>query len=285
MDKTDRLTSFRNGDLIFDVVDSGPVDGEIVVLLHGFPQTSASWDAVRPLLNERGYRTIAPDQRGYSPGARPTRRRDYRIPKLVGDTVALIDALGVPEVHLVGHDWGAAVAWATAATQPTRVRTLTALSVPHPGAFLASMARSNQLLLSWYMLFFQVPWLPEFLLGRPGLAEWVLRYNGMRADGVRRDALLMRDRPAIRAALNWYRAMPMITPATASTKVTVPTTYLWSDRDSALGRTGAELTARYVSGPYEFRVLSGVSHWIPDQAADAVAQAVDQLAGAHRSTA
>jgi pimeloyl-ACP methyl ester carboxylesterase len=280
MADAERVTSFHNGELNFDAVDSGPLDGQVVVLLHGFPQTSASWDSVRPLLNERGYRTVAPDQRGYSPGARPARRRDYRMPELVGDVVALIDALDVPSVHLVGHDWGAAVAWATAA-RSDRVRTLTALSVPHPGAFLRSMVTSTQLLRSYYMLWFQLPALPEWVFGRPGAAEAVLRWSGQSRASAERDAHSVLSGEAITGALNWYRALPLVRPGDAMVKVGIPTAYVWSDKDSALGRKGAELTKNYVTGPYEFRVLNGISHWIPEEAPEVVAETVDALASTY----
>lgn len=109
------MDTYTHNGLTLDVRDAGPADGPVVVLLHSFPQYNGSWDAVIDRLTERGYRCLAPNQRGYSPGARPLRRRDYRIPELVGDVQALIDASGAQQVHLVGHDWGAAVAWAAAA--------------------------------------------------------------------------------------------------------------------------------------------------------------------------
>ena len=106
------MEHYRRDDLIFDVRDAGPPEGPVVVLLHGFPQRNDSWNAVIDRLTVQGYRCLAPNQRGYSPAARPSRRRDYRIPELVADVGALIDASGARRVHLVGHDWGAAVAWA-----------------------------------------------------------------------------------------------------------------------------------------------------------------------------
>ncbi len=114
------MQQFRRGDLVFDVHDAGPADGPVVVLLHGHPQTNAAWDSVIPRLTARGYRCLAPNQRGYSLGARPRRRRDYRISELVGDVGALIDASGAQNVHLVGHDWGALVAWGFAASHQDR---------------------------------------------------------------------------------------------------------------------------------------------------------------------
>src|ERR1700733_3396565 len=128
------MEQYRRNDLTFDVRDSGPADGPVVVLLHGFPQHNDSWNAVIDRLTAQGYRCLAPNQRGYSAGARPSRRRDYRIPELVGDLGALIDASGARQVHLVGHDWGAAVAWAAAAEMPERLATVSPISVPHPPA-------------------------------------------------------------------------------------------------------------------------------------------------------
>ena len=161
------MEQYRRNDLTFDVRDAGPADGPVVVLLHGFPQHNDSWNAVIDRLTAQGYRCLAPNQRGYSAGARPSRRRDYRIPELVGDLGALIDASGARQVHLVGHDWGAAVAWAAAAEMPERLATVSPVSVPHPAAFLKSFVTSRQGLASWYMYFFQLPRVPEWLMHAP----------------------------------------------------------------------------------------------------------------------
>ena len=126
------MDQYSRGELVFDVIDDGPADGPVVILLHGFPQLNTSWDGVIPKLTARGYRCLAPNQRGYSRGARPTRRRDYRMSELVGDVRALIDASGAQRVHLVGHDFGALVTWFAAAQMPDRLATATALSTPHP---------------------------------------------------------------------------------------------------------------------------------------------------------
>lgn len=258
-------TQFSRGALTFDVTEDGPADGELVLLLHGFPQHSDSWDAVVPALVGAGYRTIRLDQRGYSPGARPRGRRAYRMAELVADAAALIDHYG-GSAHVVGHDWGAAVAWGLAGEVPDRVRSLTAVSVPHPGAFLRSMLTSRQLLMSWYMLFFQLPWLPERLL-RSQLEPGLVR-GGQSPEAARRDAASMTAPGAMTAALNWYRAMLLIDPRHSGDPVRRPTLFVWSDGDVALGRRGAEDTAKYVEAPYQFEVLHGISHWIPDVAPD-----------------
>ena len=116
------------GDLVFDARAEGPADGELVLLLHGFPQTSLSWRHQLGALAAAGYRAVAPDQRGYSPGARPADVAEYRIERLVGDVLGFADALGVERFHLVGHDWGGAVAWQVAGRHPERLRTVTSLS-------------------------------------------------------------------------------------------------------------------------------------------------------------
>ena len=258
-------------------IDSGPHAGEPVVLLHGFPQRTSSWDAVTPLLHADGLRTIALDQRGYCASARPRGRRPYRLEELVGDVLALLDHLGLASAHLVGHDWGAAVAWAAAGNHPERVRTLTAVSVPHPAAFLKAMLVSDQLLRSWYMGFFQLPFVPELLLNSPGAApEKALAGMGMTPEMIARFRDEMVTDDAIRGGLGWYRALPFSSPRAVASRVGVPTTFVWSDDDPALGRGGAALTERYVDGDYRFVELSGVSHWIPEERPVELADAISR---------
>jgi pimeloyl-ACP methyl ester carboxylesterase len=265
-------TYHRNG-LTFDVRDAGPADGPVVVLLHGFPQRNDSWDAVIDRLTAEGYRCLAPNQRGYSPGARPSRRRDYRVPELVADLGALLDASGADKVHLVGHDWGAVVAWGAAAEMPTRLATVSPVSVPHPAAFLKSFVNSRQGLASWYMYTFQLPRIPEWsMLRRNGsLLAKFLRKAGQTRAAAERDARGMSEPGALTGAINWYRAVPLSNPRTITQKVSVPTLYVWSDNDVALMPKSAYNTARYVTGEYRFEIMSGVSHWIPDEEPDKLA--------------
>jgi len=157
--------------LVFDALVAGPPAGELVVLLHGFPQTAACWARVAEALAAAGYRVLAPDQRGYSPGARPAAVRAYRMPELVGDVLALAEAAGAARFHLVGHDWGGAVAWALAGRHPERVATLTSVSTPHPRAFAAALLTGGQLLRSAYIGFFAIPRLSELVLGARGRGD------------------------------------------------------------------------------------------------------------------
>jgi pimeloyl-ACP methyl ester carboxylesterase len=192
---------------------------------------------------------------------------------LVEDIVALVARIGVP-VHLVGHDWGAAVAWRTAADHPTLVRTLTTISVPHPAAFARSLLTSSQLLRSWYVLAFQPPVVVEAAVGLfPSLLTGPLRASGLGAAGVLRVEEEVLAYGALPGALGWYRAAPLDAFAVTS-PVTSPTTHVWSTGEVALSRRGAELTARYVDAPYDLVTLTGVTHWVPQQAPDAVADAV-----------
>lgn len=280
MENRGRIMSFENQGLVFDVSDTGPLEGETVVLLHGFPERKEAWEKVSRQLNRSGYRTLAPDQRGYSAWARPSGRSAYAISHLVSDIHALLDRIDGP-VHLVGHDWGAMVAWSVAIRYPGRLRTLTTVSVPHPAAFNLSLLSSRQLWWSYYMLIFQLPFLPELLTRRaPGLMNRWLKYTGMsdaQIAGFHREIV---GAGALTGALNWYRAIPWSLWQGDYGKVEVPTTHVWSDGDVALARHGAELTRRYVTAPYKLEVLQGISHWIPDEAAGALASIVlDRIAG------
>lgn len=269
-----RLLRYRHDGLTFDVRDEGPLDGDPVVLLHGFPERSSCWRDVVPLLHEQGLRTYAPDQRGYSPGARPPRRRDYTMDRLEADVVALIETIGRP-VHLVGHDWGSNSGWLAATHRPDLVRTWTAVSVPHPSAFRSAVFSTRQGLSSWYMGVFQAPWLPERAAASPGgRFDQQLRRSGMSPEEVERFRREIVDYGALTGGLNWYRALPFTPNHGLGGRTKVPTTLLWSDHDGFIQRVSVDRCADYVTGPFELRVLEGVDHWIPTHAPQAVAEAV-----------
>jgi pimeloyl-ACP methyl ester carboxylesterase len=274
-----RLDEYHRGPHTFDVIDAGPTDGTPVVLLHGFPQRATCWNAVTPLLHDAGARTFAPDQRGYSRRARPRSRFGYRGGELVDDVKALIDAIGTP-IHLVGHDWGSAVAWGVAGRYPESVRSLTAVSVGHPAAFARSMLSSTQALKSYYMAMFQLPIVTEwFLSRRGGLAERMLRSTGMSAEMIDRYYREVVADGALRGGLGYYRSMPTTSMKDVFRRVPVPTTYVWSTGDAFLGRKAAELTRQWVTGPYELVEMAGASHWIPEQEPVQLAEAIIARAG------
>jgi pimeloyl-ACP methyl ester carboxylesterase len=254
--------------LVFDALAAGPATGAPVLLLHGFPQTSACWTPLLEALGAAGYRAVAPDQRGYSPAARPGAVRAYRTRELVADVLAIADRLGARRAHLVGHDWGGVVAWSLAGRHPERVATLTAVSTPHPRALARSLTFGTQPLRSAYVPLFRTPRLPELLLGAQ--RQWGLR-SLLAGSGLGREWIETYTRALVRpgalsAALAWYRAA---TPASMLVpRVRVPTLYVWGSRDPALGLRAATVTARWVTGPYRFEVLPGAGHWLPEHHAD-----------------
>ncbi|HWC11776.1 MAG TPA: alpha/beta hydrolase [Acidimicrobiales bacterium] len=259
------------GELVFDALAAGPADGELVLLLHGFPQAAEEWRAQLEALGEAGYRAVAPDQRGYSPRARPQGVEHYLPDHLVADVVAVADWLGGHRVHVVGHDWGALVAWRLAGRFPDRVRSLTAVSVPHPFAVVEAMASGSgdQPARSAYIAFFRLEGLSEkLLLADEGAGLRALFSNTGYTDraAMERYVARLRDPGALTAALNWYRALGTQWTLEMG-PVTAPTLFVWSTDAPAIGREAAEACGRYVEGPYRFEVLEEVGHWVPEEAA------------------
>jgi pimeloyl-ACP methyl ester carboxylesterase len=252
----------------------GPPDGRTVLLLHGFPQTSRSWRDVADRLAGAGLRAVAIDQRGYSPGARPSEVTAYALPSLIADVCAVVDALGGP-VDLVGHDWGAVVGWQVAARHPDRVRTWTAISTPNQLALNEVLAVDDEQRQRFgYILAFREPGRAETALLADDARRLRELYGGaVPADRVEADVAVLTQPGALTAALNWYRAMSPHD-ADGLGLVTVPTTYIWGTDDVAFGRRAAEESGRFVDADYTFVPLDGVSHWIPDQAPDAVADEI-----------
>lgn len=285
MSDGDRITRFTNDEFSFKVTDSGPLGGEVIVCLHGFPQPASSWGQVAAQLVAAGYRVLAPTQRGYSAGARPLDRRAYTTAQLAGDIVALLDTAETDRAHIVGHDWGGGVAWQFAASHPDRCATLTSVSTPHPGAMAASMTKSNQLLHSWYMLAFQIPWLPEKLMATVGVerAKATFMKDGLSDSSAAASAELLCDPATARGMIGWYRALPFAGKEPIG-KVDVPSAYIWSDHDKYLGRWAAEHTADWVTGPYRFVEISGGTHWLPDTHPTTIADTVTTLAAEFPAT-
>jgi pimeloyl-ACP methyl ester carboxylesterase len=250
---------------------AGPADGRGVILLHGFPQTSWSWRAQLSQLGDAGCRAVAPDQRGYSAGARPERVADYGLDHLVGDVLALADTLHMEAFDLVGHDWGGLVSWVTAARHPERVRSLSVVSTPHPLALRDALLGGDVAQGDWSarMESFRRPEVPERLLlgadnSGSGLAA-LCQASGLGEAHIRQYLAVLTRPGALTAALNWYRAMDEADLADLP-MVNVPTLYVWSTGDTALGRPAAEASSKFVTGSYRFVVLDGVNHWIPEAA-------------------
>ena len=274
------MTRVGLGDLVFDVRAAGPGDGEAVILLHGFPQTSYEWRYQMRALAGAGFRAIAPDQRGYSPGARPPGVADYGLSLLVQDVLALADAAGAGRFHLVGHDWGGWVAWTVAVLAPDRVITANPVSVPHPDAFarvLNDPTSAQAQASSYFDVFVQPDSEDAFLANDQALLRSV--FAGIEAEAADEYLRVVGSKAALSAALNWYRAnLDGIKQGRALGSVEVPTMFTWSDGDPAITIEGAQLAGEYVTAPYRFEILEGVGHWVPDLAAEAMSDLlVDHL--------
>lgn len=265
------MTEIAVGPYTFDALVDGPEGGELVLLLHGFPQTSASWREQITALGAAGYRAVAPDQRGYSPRARPIELAAYAMPELVGDVIGFADALGAERFHLVGHDWGGAVAWQVAGRHPDRLHTLAVVSTPHPEALRRAYRGDlggDQAQRSGYMTFFRQPDSQDRMLENDAAVFRLLFAGSGMPEGREQPYIEALGTPqALGAALNWYRAASVDDPDGLG-PITTPTLYVWSTDDVALGTEAAQATAQCVEGPYRFAVLEGVSHWIAEQAPD-----------------
>jgi pimeloyl-ACP methyl ester carboxylesterase len=276
---------FTHDGMEFQYVERGQSQGESIVLLHGFPQDAWTWQPTMELLASVGYRVLAFNQRGYSPGASPRSVWRYRLSELMSDATAFIRVVGEGPVHLVGHDLGGEIAWNIAAASPHLLRSLTIASTPHPRALTRAFLTSDQSLRSWYISFLQLPAIPEvvFRAHQGKFAVKLLQQTGLPLPFAEQYVGRLLETPsALDGAINWYRAFPL-TPrlALATPLVRVPTMYIWSSGDSVVTRTGAVQTARYVTGSYDFKIIEDVSHWIPEEAPSQLAELVATQARTH----
>ncbi|SRR6266545_2126794 len=254
--------------------------GPLVLLLHGFPEFWYGWRRQIPALVNAGFRVVAPDLRGYNLSDKPRGVDAYRMRPLVNDVAGLIRACGAKRAHLVGHDWGAVVAWAFAMRRPELLDRLVVLNGPHPASFLRELRHLRQLRKSWYMFFFQLPWLPEALARKRRFA--MLMYP-FRRDPKRPGTFDERDRERYAAAfdqpgaltsmINYYRAMFRRKGSgrlrSISRKIERPVLVVWGDGDRYLGRVLAQPDPRLVPNA-TVEYLSGVSHWVHHERPDEV---------------
>jgi pimeloyl-ACP methyl ester carboxylesterase len=271
------------GTMTFDALATGPAEGPLVLMLHGWPQFADSWGAVAAAIGSDGYRTVAVDQRGYSPGARPAEPGDYAVALLALDVLGFADALGRSRFHLVAHDWGAIVGWSVAASNPGRVASFASFATPHPRALAEAVANDpdQQKRSAYVQLFRQPGGVAENALLANGGARLREVYQGkVSPDAVDQNVRRLAEPGALTATLNWYRALDWQTEVGT---VGVPTLYAWGSADLALGERAARATADHVSGPYRFEVLDGVSHWILDEAPERVTSMVREHLAKHRA--
>ena len=270
--------------LRFEVAEEGTGD-RLALCLHGFPECAFSWRHQIPALVQLGYRVWAPNLRGYGRSSRPGRVADYHIDLLVADIEGLIRAAGARETLLIGHDWGGGLAWMTALGRRCPLAGLVVMNCPHPTLFARGLYRWPQIRRSWYVFAFQIPKLPELLLGR-GQARAIARtFRDMAVDKTRfpddvldvyRQQAL--DPGALTAMLNYYRAnrrFPHESHPDQTRPIAVPTLLIWGEADTALGTELTLGTDRLVSD-LTVRYLPGVSHWVQQEAPDAVNDAITQ---------
>ena len=248
---------------------TGPDDGRPVLLLHGFPDSGRLWSAQTAALAAAGHRVIVPDQRGYGRSDKPAEVDAYNIVAIAIDAVAVLDAVGVERAHVVGHDWGAAIAWAVAAFAPDRVDHLVALSVGHPLSF--GTAGFEQREKSWYMLLFQFEGIAEQWLSADGWANFRAWSGYPDADAVIAD---LEADGSLTPGLCWYRANVhprfLIEPPLELPRIQAPTMGVWSSGDFALTETQMTGSAEYVDGPWRYERLDGPGHWMQLEAPDEV---------------
>ncbi len=264
----DRL-EIEAGGLTYTGRACGPHEGRRVLCLHGFPQTSWAWRDQLWALGHAGHRAVAPDQRGYCDGARPTETSDYGTEHLIGDVIALADSMEMDRFDLVGHDWGGLLAWVVAARHPERIRSLSVVSTPHPVALEAAVSGGDeqQAARGDATTALQEADEPERLLLGPGGdgsgLRRLLTESGLDAEDADVYVTALSEPGALTAALNWYRAMDRAALEDLA-PVRVPTLYVWPSGDGAFGRAAAEGTRSCVQAPYTFEVLDDVSHWVPE---------------------
>lgn len=273
--------------LNFNVVCEGEKGAPLVILLHGFPECWLTWESqIQPLVNA-GYRVMAPDQRGYNLSDKPKNIDDYRIDVLASDIEALRIYAEAEQFHLVGHDWGAAVAWWYGMHYSDRLRSLTVLNVPHPLAFQKTLkSNKKQLLKSWYMFFFQIPKLPETILASFDykLAQRSLIQSSNNGSFTPEILAGLKQawsqKGAMNGMLNWYRAA-LRRPVRASNKrVSCPTRILWGENDIALTKEMAQLSSQYCDNA-KLTYYPDASHWLSHDKPEQVSQEIIRFCDAH----
>jgi pimeloyl-ACP methyl ester carboxylesterase len=258
----------QNGNVHLHAKIAGPTGRPVVVLLHGFPEFWYGWHRQIEPLAAAGFRVIVPDQRGYNLSSKPSGVAAYALPELVSDVIAIADHLGQDKIFLAGHDWGAAVAWSAALLQPQRIAKLAVLNVPHPTVmrkFLGTTLR--QFVRSWYMFFFQLPWLPEALFSVGNFRMGARSLFHSSRDGTFSEDDLVKYREAwsqagaLTAMINWYRALFRIRVRFPDRTVRVPVRILWGERDAFLLAEMAQESLLYCASG-ELITFADASHWL-----------------------
>jgi len=259
---------FANRGVGLDAMAAGPKDGPVAVLLHGFPEFWYGWRKQIEPLAKAGFRVIVPDQRGYNVSSKPRGVASYALTELVSDVIAMADELGQKQILLAGHDWGAAVAWGAALLHPKRIAKLAVVNVPHPSVmrrFLTTQPR--QILRSWYIFFFQIPWLAETIFSASGFYVGTRalvrssRPGTFSADDLVQYRAAWSQPGALASMINWYRAALRYRARFADPTVRVPTRILWGERDKFLIPEMARESLRYCTHG-ELFPFPDATHWL-----------------------
>ena len=268
----------ENSTVRLHAVAAGPSNGPVVVLLHGFPEFWYGWHKqIEPLANA-SFHVIVPDQRGYNLSSKPPGVAAYTIPELVSDVIAIADQLGQQKIYLAGHDWGAAVAWSAALLHPERIAKLAVVNVPHPSVMRRYLStRFAQTRRSWYMFFFQIPWLPEavfsafhFRVGARALLR-SSRPGTFSPDDFAQYRAAWSQPGALTSMVNWYRALFRHRVKFPDRTVRVPTRILWGQRDAFLLSDMARDSLRYCTNA-ELVTFRNATHWLQHEEPDKVSQ-------------
>lgn len=247
-----------------------------VILLHGFPESSAMWVPIIPVLAGAGYQVVAFDQRGYSPGARPQAVADYTLDKLTNDVLGIADAVGFQDFHLIGHDWGSAVGWTLVLQDSPRVQTWTSLSIPHLLAYGQAIQEDpDQRSRSSYILFFVTPWIPEQIFAFNNLDLMRNVFYAEHGSQVTDEYLALFHEPgAISAALNWYRAgIPGQATDGLEAIVEIPVLFIWGNEDPVVGAAALETQRELLHGPFK-EIELDAGHWLMESQAPTITAAV-----------
>ena len=269
--------SIQTNGITLRTVFAGPESGPLVVLLHGFPEHWYSWRKQIPVLAAAGFSVAAPDQRGYNLSDKPPHIRDYRLDALTEDIVGLIKNLGRTEAVIVGHDWGGAVAHRLAMDYPAMVSKLVIMNSPHPRAMARELKKPHQLLKSWYIYFFQIPWLPETIFNLAPrywagvfFRDTAVNKQAFNDDDLRIMAEANAQPHAMRSMINWYRAASRFPPMARTKQIIAPTRIIWAEDDVALSRSLTEGIAQWYGADFRIDCIPRCGHWVQNEAPEEV---------------
>lgn len=256
----------KTNNLTFDCRITGKANNELVILLHGFPESSYMYLELMKDLTAQGYYCIAPNLRGYSSEARPSGKKNYTIDKLAKDVLGIANAAGQDKFHLIGHDWGSAIGWQVAHDRPDAVLSWTALSVPHTQSFFEAILNDkDQKEKSKYVKLFQLPWLPEFNIKSKDFNVLRKLWDVQSKDEIEDYLSILKEKGAVTALLNYYRANYKLLKRAGKENIlgdiNVPTLFVWGKNDIAVGPVAVKGGHKYMKGDYTFIELNG-GHWL-----------------------